>query len=290
VAPAPTRALPPADSAALLVAIEKKWASSMMNGDRAFLEGLFTDDAVIAKSRGTFWTKQQELDDEFSPDLKIIESKLDEPTVRLHGTTAIVSGSGITRFVEKGVPGIFRFVYVDTFAWTGERWLCVANASTEIGPNATSADAEIRASRDSLSRALADKNPDAVAAQLDDSYKLQLLDGTSATKKDVLDALRAGKLVAADSKHEDVQIDRRGKFATLRTRTSGGIALDGRKLDDKPLIRVDSLIFANQAWVLLETHYVPVAAAKPKPAPILPRPNPPPPKREPTPWQLDRRN
>jgi ketosteroid isomerase-like protein len=117
--------------AAVLLYIENDWNDARKRKDVAWFDRIITDDATAVSTGGAILTKAQFLES-IRTDKSVLESiELLEPSVRVDGNTAIVTG--INRFRgrdEQGKPFDRRVRFTGTYIKRDGRWLAWAFQGT----------------------------------------------------------------------------------------------------------------------------------------------------------------
>jgi len=120
--------------AAVLLYLENDWNDARIRKDIRWFERILTDDATAASaSTGTFQTKSQYLES-IRADRSVLESiELLEPSVRVDGNTAIITGINRTRGRDaQGKPFDRRALFTGTWVKRDGRWMVRAFQGTVI--------------------------------------------------------------------------------------------------------------------------------------------------------------
>lgn len=117
---------------AALKAVEAQWEAAALKGDVATLETIFADKFISTSPEGQVRNRAEMLAELKSGDLKILEAKVDEMKIFVHGDTGVVSGRWSGKFIEKGktLESVERFT--DTFVRQHGKWHCVSSHSSPI--------------------------------------------------------------------------------------------------------------------------------------------------------------
>jgi ketosteroid isomerase-like protein len=119
---------------AVLLYLENDWNDARIRKDIPWFERILTDDVTAASaSTGTFQTKSQYLES-IKADKSVIESiELLEPSVRVDGNTAIITGINRTRGRDaQGRPFDRRALFTGTWVKRDGRWMVRAFQGTVI--------------------------------------------------------------------------------------------------------------------------------------------------------------
>lgn len=120
--------------AGVLLYLENDWNDARIRKDIAWFERILTDDATAASATtGTFQTKREYLES-IRADKSVLESiELLEPTVRVDGNTAIITGINRTRGRDaQGKPFDRRALFTGTWVKRDGRWMVQAFQGTVI--------------------------------------------------------------------------------------------------------------------------------------------------------------
>jgi ketosteroid isomerase-like protein len=120
--------------AAVLLYLENDWNDARIRKDIPWFERILTDDATAASaSTGTFLTKSQYIES-IKADKSVLESiELLEPSVRVDGNTAIITGVNRVRGRDaQGKPFDRRTLFTGTWVKRDGRWMVSAFQGTVI--------------------------------------------------------------------------------------------------------------------------------------------------------------
>ena len=120
--------------AAVLLYLENDWGDARIRKDIAWFERILTDDATAASATtGTFQTKREYLES-IRADKSVLESiELLEPSVRIDGNTAVITGINRTRGRDaQGKPFDRRAMFTGTWVKRDGRWMVRAFQGTVI--------------------------------------------------------------------------------------------------------------------------------------------------------------
>ncbi len=115
-----------------IIALEKAWNQAYKLGDIRALETLLDDRVVLINDDGTVQTKAEFLAG-VKPS-KSQEQQVAPESMKVHvfGNTAIATGVFRAKGVEGGKPYVRRERFVDTWVYTGGKWVCVATDATPV--------------------------------------------------------------------------------------------------------------------------------------------------------------
>jgi ketosteroid isomerase-like protein len=115
-----------------IIALEKAWNQAYKLGDIRALDTLLDDQIVSINDDGSVQTKA-----EFLAGVKPSKSQEQQVapesmSVHVFGNTAVATGVLRAKGVEAGKPYARRERFVDTWIYSGDRWVCVATNATPI--------------------------------------------------------------------------------------------------------------------------------------------------------------
>lgn len=116
-----------ADDKSRIIALENSWNQAELHNDAHAVDLLLADDFIMTVADGYLMNKAQMLesvrDTSYRPD--VLQSQ--DMTVRMYGTTAIVTGAYLEKGRDKGKPFERRGRFTDTWIKLGGEWRCVAS-------------------------------------------------------------------------------------------------------------------------------------------------------------------
>lgn len=116
-----------ADDKSRIIALENSWNQAELHNDAHAVDLLLADDFIMTVADGYLMNKAQMLesvrDTSYRPD--VLRSQ--DMTVRMYGTTAIVTGAYLEKGRDKGKPFERRGRFTDTWIKLGGEWRCVAS-------------------------------------------------------------------------------------------------------------------------------------------------------------------
>jgi uncharacterized protein (TIGR02246 family) len=113
-----------------IMAIERRWAESLVKADLEVLGRIYADDLVYVHSGGNTETKAQFLDRVRKGSLKYQKVELVDPKVRVYGQAALVNGAFDVSVQVDGQPMNHRVVYIHAYARQDGEWRMVAHQTT----------------------------------------------------------------------------------------------------------------------------------------------------------------
>lgn len=122
---------PPANSEQLLADMERENSARWKARDAAYFDRILHDAVLMNLKDGTLQSKQAYLADLAKP-YRVDRTDSSDLTIRIHGTTAIVTGVSHNAGEFDGKLFDSKYRYFDTFVWTGTEWKCVAWAMVPL--------------------------------------------------------------------------------------------------------------------------------------------------------------
>ena len=115
-----------------IIALEKAWNQAYKLGDVRALDTLLDEQIVLINDDGSVQTKP-----EFLAGVKPSKSQEQQVapesmSVHVFGNTAIATGMFRAKGVEAGKAYVRRERFVDTWIYTGGKWVCVASDATPV--------------------------------------------------------------------------------------------------------------------------------------------------------------
>ena len=107
-----------------------RWWDALVSGDVVALDTLLGDDLTLHDPFGGVGTKAGDLENLRSGKLKYHSITDEEPLIRLHGDTAIVTGPADIQFEWEGQPALVKVNYTAVYGWTSPHWRMLAWQST----------------------------------------------------------------------------------------------------------------------------------------------------------------
>ena len=107
-----------------------RWWNALLAADAAALDTLLADDLTLHTSFGRAQTKAGEVEALRSGQVSYTSIKDEEPVMRLHGQTGIVTGRADIEYQAGGEGGQVRVYYTAVYGWTAPHWHMLAWQST----------------------------------------------------------------------------------------------------------------------------------------------------------------
>ncbi len=120
---APQQSDPPSK----ILALENKWNEAYKQGDVATLNSLLADDFVITVEEGMTFSKAGYLAHCGDPENRVVISEMSDLKVRMHGSTAIVTGAYHEKGTSKGKPYEYRDRLTDVWMLIDSRWQLIGS-------------------------------------------------------------------------------------------------------------------------------------------------------------------
>ena len=107
-----------------------RWWNALLAGDAAAIATVLADDVTFHTPFGTARTKAEEVAALGSGQLSYTAITDEEPVIRLHGETGIVTGWADVAYQAEGQAGLARVYYTAVYGWTAPHWQMLAWQST----------------------------------------------------------------------------------------------------------------------------------------------------------------
>ena len=107
-----------------------RWWNALLAADAAAVATLLADDLTLHTSFGWAQTKAGEVEALRSGQVSYTSIKDEEPVMRLHGQTGIVTGRADIEYQAGGEGGQARVYYTAVYGWTAPHWHMLAWQST----------------------------------------------------------------------------------------------------------------------------------------------------------------
>src|SRR5215217_7417010 len=111
-------------------AAHTRWWNAFLAADAAAIDTLLADDVTFHTPFGTARTKAEEVEALRSGPLSYTSIKDEEPVIRLHGQTGIVTGRADIEY-QAGEVGLARVYYTAVYGWAAPHWHMLAWQSTQ---------------------------------------------------------------------------------------------------------------------------------------------------------------
>ncbi len=107
-----------------------RWWNALLAADAEAVATLLADDLTLHTSFGRAQTKAGEVEALRSGQVSYTSIKDEEPVMRLHGQTGIVTGRADIEYQAGGEGGQARVYYTAVYGWTAPHWHMLAWQST----------------------------------------------------------------------------------------------------------------------------------------------------------------
>ena len=107
-----------------------RWWNALLAADAAAVDTLLADDVTFHTPFGTAQTKAEEVEAIRSGHVSYTAITDEEPVLRLHGQTGIVTGRADIAYQAGGQVGQARVYYTAVYGWTAPHWQMLAWQST----------------------------------------------------------------------------------------------------------------------------------------------------------------
>ncbi len=116
-----------------VAATHSRWWNALLAADAEAINTLLADDMTLHTPFGTTQTKAGEVEAIRSGQVSYTSIKDEEPVIRLHGQTGIVTGRADIEYQAGGQAGQARVYYTAVYGWTAPHWHMLAWQSTLRG-------------------------------------------------------------------------------------------------------------------------------------------------------------
>lgn len=113
--------------AATIRALELKWTESYKQRSIDILSSLLADEFVITVEDGNVYSKAGYISHTADSKVRVEIAELSDLKVRLHGNTAVVTGSYHEKGVSEGKPYEYHDRLTDVWVKAGGKWQVVAS-------------------------------------------------------------------------------------------------------------------------------------------------------------------
>lgn len=110
-----------------VLALEKKWNDVYQRGDVAGMNSLLDDDFIITVEDGSTFSKPGYIAHNGNSVVRVDTSEMSDLAVRMHGNTAVVTGSYHEKGTEKGKPYEYRDRLTDVWMNINGKWQLIAS-------------------------------------------------------------------------------------------------------------------------------------------------------------------
>lgn len=116
-----------ADTAAAIRKLEEKWTESYKNRQIDILSSLLAEDFVITVEDGSTYSKSGYISHSADSSVQVDVAEITDLKVRMHGTTAVVTGAYHERGKSNGKPYEYRDRLTDVWMKVGNKWQVIAS-------------------------------------------------------------------------------------------------------------------------------------------------------------------
>ncbi len=114
-------------AASAVLALEKNWNDAYQRGDVVTMNALLADDYIITVEDGNTFSKPGYIAHNGNSTVHVRVSKMSDLKVRVHGSTAVVTGAYYEKGTEKGKPYEYRDRLTDVWMNTNGRWQLIVS-------------------------------------------------------------------------------------------------------------------------------------------------------------------
>jgi len=114
-------------TASKVLSLEKKWNDVYKRSDVAAMDWLLADDFIITVEDGSTYSKPGYIAHNGNSTVHVEVSEMSDLRVRMHGSTAVVTGAYYEQGTEKGKPYAYRDRLTDVWMNSDGRWRLIAS-------------------------------------------------------------------------------------------------------------------------------------------------------------------
>jgi ketosteroid isomerase-like protein len=123
----PVAAQDKADSAATIRKLEEKWTESYKKRQIDILSSLLAEDFVITVEDGNTYSKSGYISHSADSSVQVDVAEILDLKVRMHGTTAVVTGAYHEKGKSNGKPYEYHDRLTDVWMKVGAKWQVIAS-------------------------------------------------------------------------------------------------------------------------------------------------------------------
>ena len=133
--PRPHAGALPADDRKLVADLDTRYQAAVKNHDAATMDRILADDFILVTGKGVVHTKAEQLAEARSTDVVYQHQEDTRQTVRLWGSTAVVTALLWVKGTDQGKPFDYKLWFSDTYVRTPAGWRYVfGQASIPLPP------------------------------------------------------------------------------------------------------------------------------------------------------------
>lgn len=110
-----------------VLALEKEWNEVYKRSDVAAMNDLLADDFIITVEDGSIFSKPGYIAHNGNSSVQVDVSEMSELQVRMHGTTAVVTGAYHEKGKEAGRPYEYHDRFTDVWMNSSGRWQLITS-------------------------------------------------------------------------------------------------------------------------------------------------------------------
>jgi ketosteroid isomerase-like protein len=123
----PSAAQQKSDTASTIRKLEEKWTESYKKRQIDILSSLLAEDFVITVEDGSIYSKSGYITHSADPSVQVDVAELSDLKVRMHGTTAVVTGAYHEKGKSNGKPYEYRDRLTDVWMKVGNKWQVISS-------------------------------------------------------------------------------------------------------------------------------------------------------------------
>ena len=109
------------------MALENKWNEAYLKAEIAALNSLLADDFIITVEDGNTYSKPGYIAHAGDANVKVEVAEISDVKIRMHGSTAVVTGAYHEKGTSKGKPYEYHDRYTDIWQNSGGSWQLIAS-------------------------------------------------------------------------------------------------------------------------------------------------------------------
>jgi ketosteroid isomerase-like protein len=117
----------PDSASSKLLALENKWNAAYKQGDVQTMNSLLADDFIITVEDGTTYSKSGYIALNGNASLRVVISEMSDLKVRMHGNTAVVTGTYHEQGLSNGKPYDYHDRFTDVWMNINGKWQVIAS-------------------------------------------------------------------------------------------------------------------------------------------------------------------
>jgi ketosteroid isomerase-like protein len=117
----------PDSASSKILAFESKWNTAYKQGDVQTMNSLLADDFIITVEDGTTYSKSGYIALNGNASVRVVISEMSDLKVRMHGNTAVVTGTYHEQGLSNGKPYDYHDRFTDVWMSINGKWQVIAS-------------------------------------------------------------------------------------------------------------------------------------------------------------------